>query len=519
MSRFFVILFIGVFVSTLSIADQVQDRRKKDALYLQYLKKELARASDRPGGLEDARRIQSEIERLSKGTSVVTMEEAEMVQPTQQSPLQHLPKKHARGVVELTHSRGGRDLDLFHDKTVTVGEDYGAPRDVVREKVQQRHQQPIKLYTPLEMPGGGTLRAPGEVDRPKPPVKNISLEEHIKRTSTKRPSFYGDPKVMVDAQRFQTQKPEPKPQHKAPALYGSTAHLPQGKVVPSVYKRPEPKKVHPSTWGVNRQEVAYLEEKLKTKLAQLVHARRKMRQASLDEAHAWTERIYALETEKRSLLRMMKELGVKPSFTKVSLSEDPEFDTVQSEEFLLKRQLEKVEKEEHRLRRQLRHTADPEQLPQIGERLHQVEQNKRLLEASLRDLKANHRSLNTAEITSRPRIFRPEPEKKEPQVEENVQAKEEKKPQVFPVEEPKSLRDIPAVGMQAPRYGEMLPHAGAPREIDIEEEDYDIEEHHSGSFWSGGVPESGDRRVRKHEASRRIGHDEAVVISGYWKDS
>ena len=70
-----------------------------------------------------------------------------------------------------------------------------------------------------------------------------------------------------------------------------------------------------------------------------------------------TSRIYDLE--KAFFAADVKGFGVT-SFTQVSLEEDPEFDTVQSEEYLLKRQLHMAEKKEKKLRRKMRATKDPE---------------------------------------------------------------------------------------------------------------------------------------------------------------
>ena len=535
------------------------DLSKRDFQYLEQLKQELAKAEDMPGGLEYARQLKRQIATIEKGTDIYTphIGQAQPALPQQAraipQPAPVAPKVH-HGPVTLTETRAGEDLDLFHDRTITVGEEYGVPRDVVQSAIRKKQQAAIQVYKPLSLPGEGGLESPASLasksamqaplygapvsgmrqqmpQRAAPQPKKPSMVDAM-RFSSPKTALYGAPSedvVMGSRPAMQApqvmKSPTPKPQQ---SLYGTppgyrAAH--QGSVVPSTYAPMQAKQ--PVAWKMDKTEAIYLEDKLRTKLAQLAHARRQLSNCDGQQADAWTSRIYDLETEKRSLLRMLKALGVTPSFTKVSMSEDPEFDTVQSEDYLLKRQLHETEKQEKKLRRQLKFSNDPEVMTNAGERLAMVERNRKLLESSLQNLQKNKANVDRTSVVERPRIYRaPEPEtpkKEEAKPVEPVAHQEAVKPQMvtsppvagsYKVQRP-AVQKFPAkVPMPV-----MLPHKSTSPVIDVDEDDDDDDCMHTpGSFWSSSMPPLSANTMPHPDVPKRVDLEEAQVISATWGD-
>jgi len=286
-----------------------EELKQRDLHYLEHLKKELEKAESMPGGLDRAREIKRRIETIERGTDIHLPaiksfpESEEKESPIFVTPLQ--ADEASTDLMTLTESSAGNELDLFHDRTVTVGEDYGVPASDLEAARKKSTQDSSALYKRLEMPEGGDLKSPGTAEvlygAPRPaPLSGTTGVRTVSPVSSSKDQ------VSVDAPYFQ---PSPQPLYGTPPGYQPVAaSVAKGRVVPTVYQ--EDQKQAP--WKGDQGEVTYLEEKLKTKLAQLAHARKKLKDCTGQEAGAWTSRIYDLETEKRSLLRMMKTLGVTP---------------------------------------------------------------------------------------------------------------------------------------------------------------------------------------------------------------
>lgn len=570
-------LWVFCFTLSFGVADAKTNygaRTRQDLHYLEHLKKQLEHAENMPGGLEEVRRLKRQIDTVERGTHIRTpdMQAFEERQLRNQEAIQEVKPKAppAPDSVMLTDTAAGRELDLFHEKTITVGEDYGVPRTLVQERIQKQRPQTHQIFTPLKIPGAGGLPNPREMEK-QPAIQTQTLHGRpYQRPTAQHPPqrvlaktvpmtspqntqrLYGEPPTEEMGQPIARPRDVPMVVGTKPTLQAPRQALPVTRPLygtPPGYARPQaqtmravvPPKYAPTpkprvAWHGDRNEAAYLEERLKSKLAQLAHARRQLQGCGGSEADAWSSRIYELETEKRSLLRMLKSLGVRPSFTKVSLNEDPEFDTVQSEEYMLKRQLEKTEHQEKRLRRQLRFSKDPEVVTQAGEHLGRLERNRKLLEASLKGLKKNKEGVDRTAVVERPMIYRFKAEEAPKDTEAEAEAQEEVQDEVkAPESETPQVQErqaAPAVPHQRPPYGsaEPLHHRRLPAKVPIpvmppaktttpimEPDSYedDDDEHNPGSFWQSGLPPR-DQYHPQPEVPQRVNVDEARVLSSTW---
>lgn len=478
-----------------------EELKQRDLHYLEHLKKELEKAESMPGGLDRAREIKRRIETIERGTDIHLPaiksfpESEEKESPIFVTPLQ--ADEASTDLMTLTESSAGNELDLFHDRTVTVGEDYGVPASDLEAARKKSTQDSSALYKRLEMPEGGDLKSPGTAEvlygAPRPaPLSGTTGVRTVSPVSSSKDQ------VSVDAPYFQ---PSPQPLYGTPPGYQPVAaSVAKGRVVPTVYQ--EDQKQAP--WKGDQGEVTYLEEKLKTKLAQLAHARKKLKDCTGQEAGAWTSRIYDLETEKRSLLRMMKTLGVTPEITKVSLEEDTEFDTIQSEEYQIIRQLNALEKQEKKVRRQMRFSKDPEVVTNAGDLLSRLEQNRKLLEASLKTLKINTASVDPTAFVARPTIYQPLQESSLPESTESMDEMQ----QVKVTEEPRT--ETVSVQVKEPLES---------KEIDIME-DIDDDEcplTENTGFWTSNVPNNTQRPLSPVRTPSRPNKDDVRQLVTTWK--
>jgi len=518
---------------------QEKELRKRDLQYLERLKQELAKAEDMPGGLDHARKLKRQIASIEKGTTIYTPDlnqplkeiAQEQVRQTQAMP-DAMPQGHApnpyknQDVLSLTE--GGRDLDLFHEKTVTVGEDYGISKEAMDSHT--RPSQDSHSVESLKIPEDGVLPDPTHAvssnDSPESGMKAPLYGTPFEATSpygtastSESSSGMQAPTIPVDAMHFQ--RPQSF-QRQDQRLYGN----PPGEEIAqsgpggmSPYRGVVPSKTPSLAWNPSKADAGYLEEQLKTKLAQLLGARRRLSSCTGEEADALTSRIYDLETEKRSLLRMMKALGIKPTFTTLSAKESVDFDTMESQDTLLKKQLHEMEKQEKKLRRQMRTEKDPETLTNIGERLAFVERNHKLVEASLKTSQQNTASVDRAAFVDRPVIYAKEPSSKpettdsggHPDYEEGVV--KQLPPVVRPTEGP-----LAPLSAQSSSLVPLNPDADPSLEEDFEEEEKKtcLQDKRSG-FWTSGLPtHSESHRKTPVERPQRVDRDEATIISSAW---
>jgi len=541
-----------------SEAQQV-DLNKRDLYYLEHLKQELAKAESMPGGLEYARQIKRQIQTIEKGTTVYTPElmgfkssPPKTVSQTQPAPhpadspamaKAAPPLCNQSGVVSLTGGgKGGHDIDLFHDKTITVGQDYGISEDAVRAHMKNtREEKEIEnLYKPLEMPGEASGEMTGMESVPQQgaamqsplyglPVQKMSQHGSV---STAMPSPRAEPhQTVVDAPQFH-QGQQPQQLYGNPSVVPVAGMSPYNSVIPSLMQTQQ----NPVGWKGDKSEVEYLDEQLKTKLSQLAHARRQLSSVTGKEANAWTFRIHNLEAKKQSLLRMMKTLGVTPSFQKVSLKEDSEFDTIQSEEHLLKRQLYKTEKEEKKLKRQMQTAKDPEVITVMGDRLASLENDRKLLEASLRSLEKNSETVDHTAFVAHPAVYRTPQSTSEPAMDEKEEVSTFGNSSLGTVQEqrdrsghpdyiervPRLIKNNPVPEITPPSKPTVLPsdvhmqeQGGHKIAHDDEDEETSLQ-HERKDFWSTGLPSHMDHYRIPVEKPRRVDRKEAHAIAASW---
>ncbi len=509
---------LGIFDVSWASSQQV-DLKKRDLQYLENLKQELAKAESMPGGLEYARQIQRQIQTIEQGTTIYTPElnhGQRTEKPTvadQSVSTQNYPKRADKGVLSLTE--GGKDLDLFHEKTITVAEDYGVSREAMQAHKANKKQENDDLYTPLEIPNDERLYEPEPVLPHKGamhgPLYGFPVQGSHSTIAT--PTITEDPThTSVDAAQFQ-QKQQP--------LYGNphgAGMHPSNSVVPPhmAYTKDQ------EAWKGGEGEVGYLEEQLKTKLSQLVHARRQLESATGQEANAWTSRIHDIEAEKRSLIRMMARFGATPSFTKVSLKEDSEFDTIQSQEHLLKRQLYKTEKEEKKLRRQMHGVKDAEALTVMGERLASLERDRKLLETSLRTLQQNTENVDRTAFVSRPTVYGEAEEKKD----HGSVLMGSTQEQTDRTGHPDYIERLPQhmkkhekiVDVENNQKAYTAHSQGVAVVVHPEEEEDDVGLHQErNNFWTAGLPDRSDHYNKiPVEKPQPVDREEARAISAIW---
>jgi hypothetical protein len=549
---------------------QKVDLKKRDLHHLEHLKQELARAEAMPGGLERARDIKRQIQAIEQGTTIYTPDLMGFKDAPAKGVPQRLttassaltpampkapsPGRTQGGCVSLTGGgKGGHDIDLFHDKTITVAQDYGVSEDVMRTHMKNAKEtrETESLYEPLKMPGEGEESLyPSELTEGpamQAPLYGLPAQNISGPVSTAAPSPRIDPtQTPVDAAQF----------HQSQQLYGnpSSGMSPQNSVVPphGQYQQAS------VAWKADKSEAGYLEEQLKTKLSQLAHARRQLSSATGAEANAWTFRIHSLEGEKRSLLRMMQTLGVTPSFQKVSIKEDSEFDTIQSQEHLLRRQLYKTEKEEKKLRRQMNSVKDPEVITVMGDRLASLENDRKLLEASLRTLQQNSQTVDNTSFVAHPAVYRTPPSqpvidekeelhalgttsenrvmnKSEAEVKEmeknsslgTIQEQRDRSGHPDYIERVPKLKDkadpeaVPgqptsSVPRAHTQYQVVSPSHGAPQSTHDEEDEETSLYNERKDFWSAGLPSHMDQDRIPVEKPQPVDRNEARNMEAVW---
>lgn len=476
-----------------------KDLKKRDLHYLAHLKQELEKAENMSGGLERARELKRQIDAIERGTDVhmPIIQSAPTPQPRESRALPEpmvFEEAPRTGPLTLTETSAGNDIDLFHENTVTVGKDYGVPASMIETKEASSFQE-TQVYKPLEIPDSLSLRDPnGPLEYPMHGTPFATPQAPIVSKAPQQDA------VPVDATRFQ--KP-------STPLYGTppghqpdtpTAVSTNPRVVSSLYQQEKP--TAPLPWKGDQKEADYLEEKLRAKLAQLAHARKKLQTCTGQEADAWTSRIYDLETEKRSLLRMMKAIGMTPNIKTVSLEEDPEFDTIQSQEYQLIRQINDLERQEKKVRRQMRFAKDPEIITNAGDLLSRLEQNRKLLETSLKTLKINSASVDTTAFVDLPTIY--EPVKK--QALSDHSTKEEESVETVEDEPKAAPNKIPQAPLES-------------QEVDImavDDED-DCPLTGSSGFWTSNVPNGSKRTLPPIHTPTRPNREDVKEIVKVWK--
>jgi hypothetical protein len=482
-------LGIGFLWPTLSCPmEAYKDLKKRDLHYLETLKGQLEQAENMPGGLERARELKRQIDAIERGTDIYvpgvqSFQEAQLKEaPSLPEPVS-MEEQSPTGPLTLNETTAGNELDLFHENTITVGEDYGVPRSVIDANQPSKE---TRIYKPLDIPS--TL-----------PLKNPNAPRmYATPTAAPAPQKKSETSVPVDAPLFQ--KPSTPLYGTPPGYQPDPRPTPSSAVVPTMHQS----EAAPAPWNIDQREGVYLEEKLRAKLAQLAHARKKLQTCTGQEADAWTSRIYDLETEKRSLLRMMKSLGVTPKIKTVSLQEDPEFDTIQSQEYQLIRQLNDIEKQEKKVRRQMRFSKDPEAITNAGDLLSRLEQNRKLLETSLKTLKLNSANVDPTSFVERPTIYQPVKQPKaEEDKEEIVEIIEEEIPEMPPVQ-----KILPPTQAQTSH----------PQEIDIMADDDDeCPITNSTGFWTSSVPNGSKRALPPMNTPSRPDREDVKEVVRVWK--
>lgn len=454
---FWIVVFLGyVLFQSQTVLAYTDAEKKRDFDTLERLKGELTEAEKLPGeaGLEKARTIKRQIQTIEKGTDIYSLEPRDVQTHVRETPAlkpflpSYAPSKSTH--ISVTDTPSGKQIDLFHERTIPVGEDYGVSRDIIQDALQKRSSE-----------AHDTLKVP-----------SVNQELH-------------DP--------FSQQIVAPSPISREKDIVSSPSSLESNQIR-------LPWKM--STAKISAEEAAYLEEDLKSKLSQLGYTRamlKKVTKLSPDQIPQWTSRLHELESQKESILRMMRSMGITPTTKNLSIQEDPAFNTIQSQEHQIKKRLRDLEREEKKAQRLIRHNLkgpnkDPKLVAETGDHLRSLLHDKKLLEASLKDLQKNTTALDLTSSVDEPFIYRQE--------------------QPVPPVAALPSKILPAV------VPANKPIAAAPSPLsstpNIPQEDEAPLPAPTEAFWSSGMPSKTELPPPSHKRSSRLNVEEAHQISAQW---
>lgn len=364
-----------------------------------HLKARIEQLENNPGTLKEIQALQREIddiEHTPKMPEFTPNSDTPFIDGGQQS---QTPEPH------ITNPG---NIDIFNENTNLVAVDYGVPKEIVERAKSQL--EPSDKGQPDSLEGRS---------QPKETALNPAKEEIRKKRENihatrgimgKRLKIPKKASVLQPGKPFVKQA-EPrveKPMHGRPTLFPKKQPANMGPSISSILPVSTPgtpvarDASKQSGWGFCENDVPYLQEQLEIKISQLSHTQDAIKRTKDGfEVQKLANEIQQLENDKQYYIKMIQSLGGTPKIQKSQRSVAAATVPTQSQEYQIKSTLERLAQAEKMVRHRVRITKDPKALSALGASLENIQQQRKLLEASAKDKGA----MDKTEVYESPEVF------------------------------------------------------------------------------------------------------------------
>jgi hypothetical protein len=383
-----------------------------------YLKNRIEQLENQAGTLKEIQVLQKELDDLEH------IPKMPKIDPNLDAPFIDGSQKDQSNKENYTSNPGS--VDFFHERTNLVAVDYGVPKEVVEEMKGRIHSsegikgEGAKITPPSynEVPSNVIETSKEEIRKRR---EDIHASRGVIGKRLKIPKKSVVPKPQDYSKKAVRQQPPAAPQkvmHGRPSSSKEelrTHETPRNEAprLESILPVDAPitvkKTDQQSGWGFCGKDIPYLQEQLEIKIAQLSKAQEAIKRTKDGfEVQKLANQIQQLENDKQYYIKMIQSLGGTPKIQKTHKDIAKTVVPVQSQEFQIKSDLERLEQAEKAVRHRVRITKDPRALSALGASLENIQQQKKLLKASAKDKGA----MDETELYETPSVFTQEKTKK-----------------------------------------------------------------------------------------------------------
>jgi|GEM_PF-4200613 len=365
-----------------------------------YLKSRIEQLENQAGTLKEIQALQRELDditRTPKMPEVITDSDTPFIDGGQKN----------QGSQNLASNSG--NIDFFNENTNLVAVDYGVPKEIVERTKGQIDKSSDKTLTRHATVTPQTEETPvsSSKDSIRKQREDIYATRGILGKSLKIPkkSYVPNPTMQSNKKQVSTLE---KPMHGRPVMYSNKTPANVGPMLNTILPVDAPKNntsnngSKKSGWGFCENDIPYLQEQLEIKISQLSETQEAIKRTTDGfEIQKLANQIQQLENDKQYYIKMIQSFGGTPKIQKAQRRIAQTTVPAQSQEYQIKSTLENLAQSEKMVRHRIRITKDPRALSALGASLENIQNQRKLLEASAKDTGA----MDKTEMYESPNVF------------------------------------------------------------------------------------------------------------------